>query len=649
MCGICGVYRHARDEPVSPEGLEAMKDMLRHRGPDQEGTHLEPFVGLGHRRLSIIGVADGRQPLSNEAGTVWISFNGEIVNYRELREGLIARGHRFATRTDTEAIVHLYEEEGPAWVERLRGMFAIAIWDRERRRLLLARDRLGKKPLYYRSDGRQILFASELKAILAYPGVERAPDLEALHHYLSLAYVPAPRTAFRGIRALPAGSLLEVTPEGAGEPRPYWDVSFEPRTGPAEAFEEELDQAFDEAVRIRLESEVPLGVFLSGGIDSSAVAHRMTRHLERPLVSTTIRFADPRFDESRDAEAVARLLGTEHHVHDVGPESAEVIAAILWHFDEPFADASAIPTYFLSKTARESITVALSGDGGDEMFAGYERYAELERQERLRRALPSLLRSALRPLARLYPLHARGRALLESLTLTPAEAAAGAAMHLGPRHKRRLYSGELARFLEERLDTGALLEALHDRCSSPDAVSRAQYADYRSYLADDILVKVDRMSMAHSLEVRSPLLDHRLVERVASFPRALKLEGGETKRVFKRVLSRSLPAEVLGRPKRGFTPPLSAWFRGELKEFLAALLFDGRLERRGYFSKVYLGALWKRCQRGLGSTTDLSTHVWILAMLELWHRLYIDGSDFLTPPRTARRAAASDVAAARAR
>ncbi|HVR76475.1 MAG TPA: asparagine synthase (glutamine-hydrolyzing) [Planctomycetota bacterium] len=646
MCGICGVYRHARDEPVSLESLEGMKRMLHHRGPDQEGTYLEPFVGLGHRRLSIIGVADGRQPLSNETGSIWISFNGEIYNYRPLKEWLLGRGHEFRTKTDTEVLVHLYEEKGSAFVDDIEGMFAIALWDRDRQKLLLVRDRLGKKPLYYLHDSRQTLFASELKAILAYPGVERAPNAEALHHYLSLAYVPAPLTAFAGIHSLPAGHLLEVSAGGRSEARAYWDVRFEPVSSDPALLEDDLDGAFDEAVRVRLESEVPLGVFLSGGIDSSAVAHRMARQLSRRLVSTTIRFQDPRFDESAHAGEVAAILGTDHRVHEVGPASTDIAERLLWHFDEPFADASALPTYFLCKTARESLTVALSGDGGDEMFAGYDRYARLEREERLRPRLPRPLRSLLASLAAVYPLHGRGRTLLENLVLPAHATLANAFFHFARKEKEALYSKAFREKLASSIATERIFSDLHDACSSPDLVSRAQYVDYKSYLVDDILVKVDRMSMANSLEVRSPLLDHKLVELVAAFPRETKLRDGRRKIIFKRLLGRYLPGGIVARRKQGFSVPLSSWFRGEMKRLIEDVLFDGRLEARGYFQPGRLRRLWRLQQGRSPLRVDLGTHFWILFMLELWHRKYIDTAGFLeTPYRSANEAAPSVLAA----
>ncbi len=635
MCGICGVYCHRDDETVDAAALERMKSLIRHRGPDEDGTHVEARAGLGHQRLSIIGVSTGRQPLSNETGSVWVSFNGEIYNYRPIRERLIANGHQFRTETDTEVLVHLWEEEGVHFVDHLRGMFAIAIWDRDQNKLVLARDRLGKKPLYWYSDDRRLVFASEIKSILAYPDVPRSPNLEALHHYLSLSYVPAPHTAFEGIQALPAGHVLEAS-DGKVDVRRYWDVRFESDERPVDELVDRLDEAFDEAVRIRLESEVPLGVFLSGGVDSSAVSHRMVQHLDRTLLSTTIRFDDPRYDESVAAEEFARWLGTDHHVRDVGPGSTDLVEKILWHFDEPFADASALPTYFLCQAARESLTVALSGDGGDEMFAGYNRYAQVAHEESLRRRLPAVIRQLIRPFAAMWPKHARGKTLLDNLNLSVPAAAGNTFFYFDHRDKSGLYSGALRDFLAERFRTDQLYRSLYDACASSDPISRVQYVDYRSYLVDDILVKVDRMSMAHSLEVRSPLLDHELVELVATFPSTAKFRDGGGKHIFKKMLERHIPREVLYRPKQGFSVPLQGWFRGELREMMEDTLFGGSLARRGYFDTTYLEGLWKRQQTGGSRVIDLGSHFWILLMFELWHRTYIDSTEFLRTEVKAR-------------
>ena len=628
MCGICGVYRLRQDEVISSEGLELMKSALVHRGPDQEGSYVEPFLGLGHRRLSIIGVSDGRQPLSNETRSVWVSFNGEIYNHHQLRQELVAKGHRFATGTDSEVLVHLYEEEGVDFLTRLRGMFALAIWDKERERLLLARDRLGQKPLYYQKTADQLLFASEIKGILAYPGQRTSPNLEALHHYLSLGYIPAPLTGFRGIASLPAAHVLELTPSRM-QVRPYWELAFEPATlhsgaTTLQAVEEELESALDDAVGSHLESEVPLGVFLSGGVDSSAMAERMRRLGTGALMSTTIRFEDPEYDESPHAREVAELLGTDHQEREVGPTSTDVIEKMLWHFDEPFADASALPTYFLCGAARERLTVAISGDGGDEMFAGYNHYAQFMQGEARRRSWPASLRRLFAPAALLYPALWRGRTHLENLNLRSAAAFANTVTHFSQREKSSLYSGDFRSYLDSSYRSNSILERWFETCSTPETLSRAQYVDYKSYLADDILVKVDRMSMAHSLEVRAPLLDHELVERVARYPSDLKLRREEKKFLFRRVLSKRLPAAVLNRPKQGFSVPLANWFSNDLRGYIEDVLFDGRLARRGYFSAAALDRVWACHKSGGRRFLDMGNRLWILLVFELWHRMYVD-------------------------
>ena len=629
MCGICGIY-HTDGAPARSDTVAAMKRMLVHRGPDQDGTHVEGPVGLGHRRLSIIGVADGRQPLSNEDDSIWVTFNGEIYNHHELRDELTARGHTFRTHTDTEVLVHLYEEEGAALVRRLDGMFAFAIWDQRSRRMLLARDRLGKKPLYWAQVGERFLFASELKGILAAGGVPREPNREAIHHYLGLGYVPAPLTAFVGIHQLPPGSLLTVDEYGPGGGGRYWEVDFKSSDdAPLEQMMERLDGAFDRAVAARLESEVPLGVFLSGGVDSSAVVERTSRALGRPVISTTIRFAEAAYDESPHARKVAGLLGTEHHEHLVGPGSGDLLERLLWHFDEPFADASAIPTWHLCRAARQEMTVALSGDGGDELFAGYHWYRQVVDDLARRHKVPGPFRKLAPWLLAMLPLYARGRGALAALNAEPGDAMALRRVVFSAREKRTLYGPGLTPFLGPDDGTEEWIAGGMERARAADPVSAAQASDYGGYLADDILVKVDRMSMAHALEVRSPLLDHELVEMVARFPAACKLHQGEGKFLFKKMLEKSLPNDILYRRKQGFSVPLGAWFRDDWKPVAHDLLFDGRLAKRGYFDMNALRDLWHAHEHPSRWRQDLGERIWTIMNLELWHRLYIDSARYL--------------------
>jgi asparagine synthase (glutamine-hydrolysing) len=617
-----------------------MKDTLVHRGPDEEGTYTRGPVGLGHLRLSIIGVTDGRQPLSNEDGSVWVTFNGEIYNHHALRRDLEAKGHTFRTRSDTEVLVHLYEEEGDGLVSRLRGMFAFAIWDDRVRRLLVARDRVGKKPLFYTVGGGRFAFASEIKGLLALPWVARRPDLEALHHYLGLGYVPAPWTAFADIRSLPAASWMVVGPDGPGPVHRYWDPGFTADAGGEEAgMIQRLEAALDDAVAVRMESEVPLGVFLSGGVDSSAVTERVQAHSAFPVISTTIRFDHPAFDESPVARRVAEVLGTDHREYPVGPASQDLIERILWHFDQPFADESSLPTYLLCQTTRQAVTVALSGDGGDELFAGYAWYAQLVDALRRRRRVPAWLRGALPLFLAAYPLHARGRARLLALLQGPGETFANMGLRLRAEEKDRLYGEALRPLLGPECATEAWVAGLF--AQGPQApVSAAQYTDLHAYLTDDVLVKVDRMSMAHALEVRSPLLDHELIEHVARLPWDCKLRGGEGKYLFKRLLSRRLPEDVVYRKKQGFSVPIDDWLKGDMGAFVRDALFDGRLAARGYFDMDRLAGLWRLQQHRRRWHADLGARLWAIVVLELWHRLYIDG-DGSAPAGAVRAAAAS--------
>jgi asparagine synthase (glutamine-hydrolysing) len=625
MCGVCGVFHFGTGEAVAGEAVEAMKGRLVHRGPDEDGTHVDGPVGLGHRRLSIIGVSDGRQPLCNEDGSVWVTFNGEIYNHRELRRGLEAKGHTFRTRTDTEALVHLYEEDGVDLLPRLRGMFAFAIWDRRARRLLVARDRVGKKPLFYTWDGGRFAFASEIKALLTLPWVQRRPDPEGLHHFLGLGYVPAPWTAFAGIHCLPAASWMVVDPDGPGPVRRYWEPMFAEDPEPDEdGLLERLAAGLDEAVAVRMESEVPLGVFLSGGVDSSAVAERVRAHAGTPVISSTIRFDHPAFDESPVARRVAGILGTDHREHRVEPAPQGLIERIVWHHDQPFADESALPTYLLCRETRRVVTVALSGDGGDELFAGYPWYGQLLEALRRRQRAPRWLLGALPLVLAAYPLNARGRARLLALAQGPAEVFATLGLRFRDEEKRRLYGEALRPMLGAGGTTEGLIARLFER--GPEApVSAAQYADLHAYLTDDILVKVDRMSMAHGLEVRAPLLDHELIEWAARVPWGWKLRDGESKYLLKRLLSRSLPADIVYRRKQGFSVPINDWLKGDMQGFVRDVLFDGRLAGRGYFDMKRLAGLWRIQQRHLRWHTDLSQRLWAIVVLELWHRLYVDG------------------------
>jgi asparagine synthase (glutamine-hydrolysing) len=628
MCGIAGVVHGDPRHPIDPDVLRRMTAVMAHRGPDADGFHLGPGIGLGHRRLSIIDVAGGDQPIYNEDRTAAVILNGEIYNFRELRADLEARGHRFATRSDTEAIVHAWEEYGEGCVGRLRGMFAFALWDDRSRRLLLARDRVGKKPLYYATSSESLSFASELKALLQDPRLKQVIRLEALDDYLSLGAVAAPATIFEGVHQLPPAHYL-LWERGSIRTVEYWDV---PRPEVVHRSEAEALEAFDEvftdAVRVRLVADVPLGAFLSGGVDSTAVVEAMARLSDRPVVTTSVGFADRAFNELEHARVVARTVGSEHHEVVVEPRAADVLPRLVWHLDEPFADSSALPTYYVAKAARERVTVALSGDGGDEVFAGYQRrYGLALGEARLRRWLPGPVRAGLiGPLGRIYPKAdwlprpLRARYLLQNLGASPERAYFGDVSIIRGEEKAALISADLRRRLGDYDPFDAFVRHF-DRRRGLDPLSRLLYVDLKSWLAHDILVKVDRMSMANGLEVRAPLLDHKVIEFAATVPPDLKYRGRESKYLLKRHLAGRVPRSVVHRPKHGFEIPLARWLRGELRDVAHDLLFAPRSLARGYFRPERVRVMWAEHQRG---TRDQASGIWSLMMLELWHRTFVD-------------------------
>ena len=628
MCGIAGFAFTDPRHPVDRELLRSMTDTLRHRGPDADGAHVGAGVGLGHRRLSIIDLSTGDQPIYNETRTVAIVFNGEIYNFAELARELEARGHTFVTRSDTETIVHAYEDFGVECVSRLRGMFTFALWDEPRRRLVLARDRAGKKPLYYHADGERLVFASEIKALLKDPSIKRRISVESLHDYFTFGNIPAPGTVFQDIQQIPAGHVL-VWERGQARLHEYWDVTFDP-TGPSTpgAASEAFSALFDEAVRMRMVADVPLGAFLSGGIDSSAVVASMARQSARPVVTTSVGFAERTHSELDHARAVAKALGTEHHELLVKPDAIADLPKLVWHLDQPFADSSALPTYYVSRATRERVTVALSGDGGDELFAGYQRRYGIHRlEQRLRRVIPGpVRRGVLAPLARIYPRSERiPRPLRLKLVLS----------NLGQSFERA-YFNDMSLFLEEErqalLTPELLAQVRHhdplagfarhfDRVRDADPLSRVLYVDFKTWLANDILVKVDRMSMACSLEVRAPLLDHKIVEFAASLPSNLKFRGSVSKYLLKRHVASRLPDADVHRPKQGFELPLAGWLRGDLRDVAQDLLFSTRSTGRGYVRPETVKGIWDAHQ---GGTRNHAPQLWALMVLELWHRQYMD-------------------------
>ena len=628
MCGIAGIVYTDPRHPVDEALLRRMSDVMSHRGPDGDGFHLGPAVGLGHRRLSIIDVAGGTQPIYNEDGTSVVILNGEIYNFRDLRAALEARGHRFVTRSDTEVIVHAYEEHGVACVGELRGMFAFALWDERSRRMILARDRVGKKPLYYVHDDERLLFASELKALLQDPSLKRAVDPEGLADFFALGSVPAPRTILRGIAQLPPAHAL-VWEKGQVRVSEYWDV---PRGAVVQRSEGEtlemFEAVFGEAVRLRLVSDVPLGAFLSGGVDSSAVVAAMARYSDRPVRTTSVGFFERRFSELDHAGTVARRFGTDHHEVVLQPRAADVLPRLVWYLDAPLADSSALPTYYVARAARERVTVALSGDGGDEVFAGYQRRYGLNRWEvRLRRWLPNWTRAAvLGPISRIYPKGdwlprpLRGKYFLANLSLSFERAYFGDVALFRPKERAGLLSGD---FLAQLRDYDPFVDfARHfEKTEGLDHLSRLLYVDLKTWLVNDILGKVDRMSMANSLEVRAPFLDHKVIEFAATVPPDLKYRGRTSKYLLKRHLEGCLPRSVIYRPKQGFEIPLAKWLRTDLREVAVDLLLSPRSLGRGYLQPDCVRRLWRRHQRGV---RDHASQLWALMILELWQRTFVD-------------------------
>lgn len=620
MCGICGIFQSESGAVVPRDTLQAMADTLRHRGPDDEGFYTCGGVGLAHRRLSIIDLKSGHQPISNEDDSVWIVFNGEIYNFEELNRKYLSNGHSFKTRSDTETIIHLYEELGEACFAELRGMFAIALWDGRRKQLILARDRLGKKPLFYSWDGRRLLFASEIKALWAARGISSEIDVEALSDYFSFQYVPAPKTIYRNVRKLRPAHYLVVKSSGIREV-PYWDLQFDQTQQLSESeWCERFLNEYRTAVKSRLISDVPLGAFLSGGVDSSSVVALMNE-IHSPVTTCSIGFTEDRYDETEDARSFAASLDANHFEETVRPKALDLVPKLAWHYDEPFGDSSAVPTYYVSKIARQYVTVALSGDGGDENFAGYRRYKLTMREDHVRSRIPaSVRRNVFGPLGRVYPKLGwaprvfRAKSTFQSLARDPIQGYYYGISCCPPNMKGRLFTWDVRKKLGD-YDSADVLKFHYDRANTSDPLSRIQYVDIKTYLVDDILTKVDRASMAVSLEVRCPLLDHKLMELVAQMPSSLKLHNGQGKYILKKALERVLPSTVLTRSKKGFAMPVAEWFRGELKEFA----HDSILSRKDdYLDKTFLTHCWNQHQR---HQRDWSALLWCVLMFRTWQEV----------------------------
>ena len=624
MCGIAGMVTKGRLADGDKDLLKRMTRALYHRGPDGEGYYFDEHAALGHRRLSIIDLDSGKQPMCNEDESVWVTFNGEIYNYLDLRKDLLAKGHQFKTESDTEVIVHLYEEMGERFSEKLRGMFAIGLWDKKAQRLILARDRVGKKPLYYSLIGGALYFASEMKSLLHVPNFDRNIDFEALSDYFSLLYVPAPKSIFKSVRKLKPAHYLVFDGRGLRETC-YWDLSFDQTEEKTEKqWCEEFLAAYEEAIRLRLRSDVPLGAFLSGGVDSSSVVALMHKINGNRVTTCSVGFDEKEFDESAAAAKFAASLGTDHHEEMVRADALSVLDKLVWHYDEPFADSSAVPTYYVSQAARRHVTVALSGDGGDENFAGYRRYYHDCLQYRARSVFPDGLRGPLfGTLGRWYPKLdwaprcLRAQATFRELSRGDVEGYFYSISAAKPENKQALLNGDLQQSLNG-YDSLTLFEDYYNRPKTHDHLSRLQYLDIKTYLTDDILVKVDRASMANSLEVRSPLLDHVLMELMARMPSSLKLKGNIGKYIFKKSLEPVLPREILTRRKQGFGVPVAEWFRKDLKKTAAGVLLQD--DPMGVLNAKGIADLWSKHQSGF---RDFSTPLWTLFMFRLWQESYI--------------------------
>jgi asparagine synthase (glutamine-hydrolysing) len=633
MCGIAGRVNFASEAPVAPELVSGMCELLAHRGPDGQGIWIDGFVGLGHRRLAIIDLSPaGRQPMTDASGDLCVTFNGEIYNFQELRAELEAKGHQFRTRTDTEVLLACYREHGVDCLGKLRGMFAFALWDRPKRRLFIARDRLGKKPLHYFIDRDGIGFASEPKAFLADPAFQPRASIEAVAEYLAYQYVPSPLSAFEGLRKLPPAHYL-VVEDGNVTVNRYWKLSYWKKASLSEdeACEALIDKLRD-AVRLRLISDVPLGAFLSGGVDSSLIVALMAE-LSGRVRTFSIGFEESDFDELPYARKVAQRYGTEHCEMIVRPNATELIPKLVWHYNEPYADASGIPTYCVSQMTRQHVTVALNGDAGDENFGGYRRYVTEPGAVRFDR-LPGAVRRGVAAAAEKLPVRHRTQSIpnraarwLKRVSEHPQRRYARRIVHFDPELQQEISTPAFREAAAAWRPFGRLLEA-YRASDARDEIDAALDVDVNTYLPDCLLVKVDIASMAHGLEARSPMIDHEFMELAASLPSSMKVRGSVTKYILKRAATPFLPADNVHRAKRGFSIPLAPWFRNEFGDLAAEVLLDGRLAQRGYFRMEVVRRLLDEHRRGVNMWQK---QLWNLLMLEYWHRMFIDERPRVSP------------------
>ena len=625
MCGICGIVSFESNVSEKEEHLKRMNSSLTHRGPDDEGYYLDDHAAFAMRRLSIIDLQTGHQPIANEDGSICVVCNGEIYNYRELRSILEKKGHAFKTLTDTEVVIHAYEEYGVGCVRHFNGIFAIALWDALRQRLFLARDRLGIKPLFYWVSPRELVFGSELKALMLHSNIPRQVDFMALDNYLSLEYIPGPNTIFQGVKKVPPGHFL-LYEEGDLKLEEYWEVPFEPITENGETLVEKLAALIEEAVRIQLVSDVPLGAFLSGGIDSSSVVGFMSKFSTEPVQTFSIGFEDDSYNELHYAQAVADHFHTDHHDQVLKSDLSSLAEKLINHLDEPFADTSIFPTYLVSQLASQSVKVVLSGDGGDELFAGYDTYIA-EQLSRYYQWLPvSLRRKTFPAIANwLPPQNAKKgfinktKRVIEGGALNPSLRHARWMIFINNAEKDKLYQPDMKAALND-YTTELVFEDYFERASQFNSLAQQQYVDMKTYLVDDILTKVDRMSMAASLEVRVPLLDHRLVEFALNLPPHLKINHSRTKIILRRAMKDFVPDMVLTKPKQGFSIPMKHWLKSSLKPLMLDLLFSDCVRHRGYFNPDTIS---KWVQEHLRGKANHSHRLWTLMVFELWYQKFM--------------------------
>jgi asparagine synthase (glutamine-hydrolysing) len=617
VCGIAGIVRW-NEQPVLEHEIRSMCDVMVHRGPDEDGVYIGGPVGLGMRRLSIIGIDSGSQPIANEDGTVWVVFNGEIYNYAALRSDLEQRGHQFRTTSDTECLVHLYEDHGARLVDHLRGMFAFAIWDTRKRQLLLGRDRLGIKPLFYAEVDNSLIFASEIKPILECAAVDRALDWGAVGHLVTFLCTPSASSIVSAIKKLEPARTALATANRPLQIERYWNVTFSPDEQSSEGeLIERLRELLDESVALHQVSDVPVGAFLSGGIDSSAVVATLARQHPDRIKTFSIGFEEAGFDELDYARDVAKRFGTDHHDLVLKPDVVRIVEDLTWYLDEPFGDTSAIPTYMVSKLAAEHVKVVLTGDGGDEVFAGYDRYV-VEQRERARDSVPRPLRRMAGTVGDALPDGARGKRFLQHLALDGAARYLDASMLFRAPEMQQLFRSDIYEQIARHDLVAAASQQLQH--TGDDWLAAVQHFDLNAYLPQDVLTKVDRMTMAHSVEARPPLLDHRLVEFAATIPARFRLRGGTTKYLFKQAMRGVLPDHIIDRPKQGFAVPLAKWLRNDLSTFARDVLLSPAAAQRGIFNLSYVEHLLRLNDRG----RNLDLQLWTILSLELWCRRFID-------------------------